>query len=275
MSANRSNVVEHNRFPKAWGFGQTNVTRDDRLEYLGPKVFARIRDDLTGEIQARVVHGEKDAVKGKIWIYALLDAVNCVEELRKPLKRVVLALYGDEHQVGGREHVDGEKAEGWGAINEDVIVAIADGGEGVTHCQFAIGAIDQLDFGAGKIGSGGGDIQVRELDCAENDFVEGALADECVVNRGEECFALETYAARGVALRVAIDQKRVLLGHCETCGEVDCRRGFSDPTLLICYCDNSGHALLGVLGREEYRPVKPVGLFPVSRETMETKIVTV
>ena len=87
--------------------------------------------------------------------------------------------------VGGREHVDGEKAERRGAIDEDVIVAIADGSEGVTHCEFAIGAIDQLDFGAGEIGCCGGDIQVRELDCAENDFVEGALADECVVDRGE------------------------------------------------------------------------------------------
>ena len=37
--------------------------------------------------------------------------VDRAHELREPLERVVLGLHGDDHTVGGRECVDGQRAE--------------------------------------------------------------------------------------------------------------------------------------------------------------------
>src|SRR5664279_108719 len=138
LCANRSNVVEHNWFPKARSFGQSNVPWNDRLEDLWPEVFASVGDDLAGEIQPCVVHGEEYAVDGQIRVNALLDAVNGIQQLRKPFKGVVLALHGNEHRVGGGEHVDGEETERWGAVDEDVIISIANRRNRLSHRHLTI-----------------------------------------------------------------------------------------------------------------------------------------
>ena len=141
-----------------------------------------------------------------VGIDGLLDPVDRVEQLRKALKCVVLALDRDEDRVSGGEHVDGEQAErGW-AVDEDVVVAIANGCEGVPHGELTILAIDQLDLRAGEVWSGGSDVQMGELDRAKDYFVEWALADEGVVDRSGELFAFESDAARRISLRIAIDR---------------------------------------------------------------------
>lgn len=249
MGANRSNVVEHNRFPEAGGFGESNVAGDDRLEDFRAEVFAGVGDDLAGEIEASVVHGEEDAIEGQVRIYALLNAVNGVEELGKAFQRIIFALDRDKDGVRGGEHVDGEESERGRAVDEDEVIAIADWGEGFAHSELSIGAIDELYLGAGEVGSSGRDVEVRELNCAEDDFVERALADECIVDGAPERFACQADSAGRVALWIAVDEEGVLFGDGEAGGEVDCGGGFPDPAFLVCNCDDSGHAPLEVCVR--------------------------
>ena len=175
-----------------------------------------------------------------------MDAVNGIQQLRKPFKGVVLALHGNEHRVGGGEHVDGEETERWGAVDEDVIISIADRRNRLSHRHLTIRPVYQLHLGARQIGCRGGDIQVRELNCAEDNFVEGALTDQCVVDRARELFALQADAARRIPLRVAIYEQRMLLGHRQAGCEIDRGGRLSNPAFLIRYCNDSGHALLGV-----------------------------
>ena len=245
LGANRSNVVEYDWFPEARGFGEPDIPGNDRLEDLGSEVLAGVGDDLTGEIEAGVVHRKEDAINRELRIDGLLDPVDRVEQLRKALEGVVLALDGDEHRVRCGEHVDGEQSQRGRAVDQDVVVSIADGSDGVVHRKLAVFAVDQLDLCAGEVRSRRRDIQVRELDRAENHVRERQLSDECVVYCFGELLSFQSEAARRISLRVAVNQQRPLLGHRQARREVYRRCRLADATLLIGDRYDLGHALLG------------------------------
>ena len=54
---------------------------------------------------------------------------------------------------------------------------------------------------------------------------------------------MEADAAGGVALRIRVDQQRVLLGCGETSCEIYSGGRFAHTALLVCNCDYSGHVI--------------------------------
>ena len=77
-----------------------------------PKWAADVLLDLVGEVVPAVIHGQEDALPVKVRVKALLDQGDGLQELRETLHRVILALEGDQHGVGGREGIDGQGAPG-------------------------------------------------------------------------------------------------------------------------------------------------------------------
>ena len=101
----------------------------------------------------------------------------------------------------------------------------------------------QLDFGSSQICRRWRDVKVFELHLALDDFTEGRRSDQHVVHSASKRFSTEAYAARGVPLRVAVDEQGALLCYRETCGEVDGGCGLSYPTFLIGDCYDFGHCI--------------------------------
>ena len=85
-----------------------------------------------------------------------------MEELRQALERVVLRLHRHEHAVGCGERVDGERPERRRAVEEDEVVPVAPRGERLSEIRSPSVAAAELDDGAGEIGLGGDEIEVRE-----------------------------------------------------------------------------------------------------------------
>src|SRR5687768_324295 len=110
--------------------------------------------------------------------------------------------------------------------------------------------LDELDLSAGQVRCCGGDVQVSELDPPNQHVRHGNPADERVIDRAPHLLACDSDAARGIALRVAIHEKRLLLGGGKAGGEIDGGGGLSYPALLI---GNRYYASQGVSGSASVR----------------------
>src|SRR5438445_11643152 len=80
-----------------------------------------------------------------------------------------------------------------------------------------------------------------ELDIPNDRLADLAIADEDVVDGGTELILRNADAARGVPLRVAVDEERALFGGSEAGGEVHGGRRLSDAALLVRDRDDAGH----------------------------------
>ena len=74
-------------------------------------MLAHVVGDLVGEIVARVVHGQHDAVDGEAGIERLLHLIDGLEQLRQSFEREELALQRHQDRVRRRHRIDGEKIE--------------------------------------------------------------------------------------------------------------------------------------------------------------------
>src|SRR5882762_3456168 len=81
LCSDRGNVIKNDRLSEAWCFRQANIPRHDVAKYLGTEILSRIFGNLPREIEARIVHGEQDAVDSQLFIGAMLNPVHCVQEL--------------------------------------------------------------------------------------------------------------------------------------------------------------------------------------------------
>src|SRR5918999_996706 len=135
-----------------------------------------------------------------------------VEELGDPLERIILALEGNQYRVRRREHVDGYEPERRRAIHKNEIILLPHWLQGLAHRELAGRVVDQLDLGTRQVRSRRRDVQVRELDSAKYYVRDRTFADESVVHRQAHLLACDPHAARGIALRIAVHEKCLLLG---------------------------------------------------------------
>lgn len=71
-------------------------------------MLLQLRGDIVGQADARIVHGPQQTLDLQRRVEQLADALDAVHQVGQPLQRVVLALHGDDHAVGGGQRVDGE-----------------------------------------------------------------------------------------------------------------------------------------------------------------------
>ncbi|MPN51417.1 hypothetical protein SDC9_199062 [bioreactor metagenome] len=72
-------------------------------------------------------------------------------KLAETFKGQVFALHRDDDAIaGGHEAVDGEQAQRGRAIDQNVVVAVNNGFDGLTQARFTLGQVDEFHFGAGQ-----------------------------------------------------------------------------------------------------------------------------
>src|SRR5579872_927342 len=96
-------IVEKHRLAMRRGFRNPHIARNDRLIDLLAQEAAHIGNDLRGEIVARVIHGEHDAVDHQARVQGAPHLIDRREELRQAFEREEFALQRHEHAVGGRK----------------------------------------------------------------------------------------------------------------------------------------------------------------------------
>ena len=72
--------------------------------------------------------------------------MNCIEQLRQSLERVVLALEWNEQGIGCYQHVDGDQPEGRRAVDDHVLVVFAERIDSAAHHVITIFLVDKFDF---------------------------------------------------------------------------------------------------------------------------------
>src|ERR1700737_1801860 len=105
----------------ARSFGEADVARDDRPIELVAEVLLQIGRDVERQRVSRVVHRTQQALDLQLRIQVRADLADRLHEIGEPYERVVLALHGDEHAVGGAESVEREQRKrGWAVEKNEI-----------------------------------------------------------------------------------------------------------------------------------------------------------
>src|SRR3989442_12582655 len=116
FSALTVNVGKNDRFTETRCFRKPHIARNHAFEYLRSKETAQIRGNLAGKRRPLIEHGEQDSFDFEAWIQRAPDAHQGIQQFGNALQRQVLALYGNQHRIGGYQGIQREKIQGWRAI---------------------------------------------------------------------------------------------------------------------------------------------------------------
>src|SRR5215469_12680894 len=119
-------VIENNRLAKTRSFCKPHVARNDALKHLCTEEASQVGGDLTRQSRALIVHRQQDALDLEIGIQGSADAHESVEELGDALKRQVLTLDRNQHGICRDQGIQRQKIEGWGTIQDNEPVFVAD-----------------------------------------------------------------------------------------------------------------------------------------------------
>ncbi len=232
-------VVEQRGLAVRGRLGELHVARDDGVEDV--EVRLHLVGDLVGERVAAVEHRQHHALDAELGVEGVLDAIDRRHEVGQPLEREVLALERHQHPRRRGERVERQQAERGRAVEDHVGVALDVGAERVAEARAAIGGVDELELGGDEVLRRGDDVEQRDRR-ATDDVRHRGLPDEHVVDRALHRLPAHADAARGVALRVAVDEQRPLLCRGEARGEVDGCRRLANPAFLVGDGENHGRS---------------------------------
>src|SRR5215813_5818895 len=234
-------VMQHDRPSVAWRFRETDVARNDCVEYLPWEVSVDLFADLEREARTAIEHREQDSEKVESRIELVSDQLHgLLEQMRESLERVELALQRDEHPVRRDERIDGQKTKRRRAIDDYVVVSRCDRLEHVSESVLATRDADELDLGSDEVDVGRQQSQPRH-NCRPDRLLGGLSTEEYVVDRWMETGLLDSQTGRRVALRIEVDQKGRVLGQGEAGGKVHGRRSLPDAALLVHDREDSSH----------------------------------
>lgn len=137
------------------------------------------------------------------------------------------AGWGDD-VAGADQCGDGQRAEVRRCVDDDALVVIQDGGEGIAEEQLSADFADEAQFDAGQL-AGGGD-RVEPVDARDDRIGRGCPADEDVHKVDAERVGLEAELAGERELWVGVDDRYSHVGPCEHGGDV---RGGGRPRPLV------------------------------------------
>jgi hypothetical protein len=181
------------------------------------------REHHTQDLELRIEHAPEQAER--------------ILKLAQTLEGVVLTLDGNEHAVGRGKAVDGQQAEGGGAVEQNEVVFLRHRPQGDLQASLACQLTGQLDLRAGEVDRGRHDRQVMDGRFHKCGGDRSAIA-EAVVDSGGEQRPIDAEAAGGVALRIHVDEEDPAPQRRQTGPEVDRCSGLADTTLLVHYCDD-------------------------------------
>ena len=190
----------------AGGFGEADVAGDDGIEEQVAEVLFELFADFDNEAAAAVVHGADDAGYVEVGVDGLADFADGGHEVGNAFEGVVFAKHGDNDAVGGDQAVEGEQGQGWGAVDEDVIVVVGNELQGVFEADFACDFLDEFDFCAGQCAVGTQYV-VAAFFAADDGVGDVGFAEDDLVNAIFDGGFVDAAACGGVALGVEVDDK--------------------------------------------------------------------
>ena len=126
------------------------------------------------------------------------------------------------------------------------------------QAKLAAGNVDELDLGAGQVDRRGADEDAVDVRAGLNDVLELRSPDDHVVRRGGANGMGDAQRARGVTLRIGVDDKHGQAAQREARGNVDRRGCLTDAALLVRDGDNARGRGLAELGPLKHGQVAQV-----------------
>jgi hypothetical protein len=195
-------------------------------------VSANLSGDVRREVRPAVVHREDDALHLETRIQVVADEIQGRDQLSEALESVVLALKRDEDRVGGGQSVYRKEPEGRRAVEEDVVVFTGDCLNEAREPPLSLGKRGQFDLGPGQADGGRDETQAFDR-TRHHEISEGSPIDEGVVHRAPGLSAIDAEAARGIALRIEVDDEDASALEGQVGRQVDDGRRLADAALLV------------------------------------------
>ena len=199
-------IVKQNRLAVARSLGQPDIAWNDRLEQFVLEEFPQILGDLLRQVGTVVIHGQQNALDFERAVEGASDPLESLNQLADSLQSEILSLHRDEKTIRGDEGVQGEQIERRGTVEDDEIVEGAHFIQGFAEAESAPLHLNQLHIRPREVLMGGNDAQSLDF-CGEGGFLDGGLTHEDLIGGAAGLLPADPIAARGVGLRVAVDQK--------------------------------------------------------------------
>ncbi|CUW84587.1 hypothetical protein AGR2A_Cc10292 [Agrobacterium genomosp. 2 str. CFBP 5494] len=244
-------IIKNCRLTIRWGLGNANIARNECMVNLFSEMCPDIRDNLLRQIIACIEHRQNNPLDIELRIDRPSYLADCIKQLAKAFQRKKLALQWHQHGMRGRHCVHRQEVEGRGAVDKNIRIASSLCRlHRFTQKKDAIGNGSNLHLETKQIHrrwhdieiwNGGWDSHFRNIVITDQEIIRGELPLSPV----------DPQPGAGVTLRVQINYQYPLTDGCQRCGQIDSSRCFTNPTLLVCYCDNpvffQSHAAPGQL----------------------------
>ena len=165
-----------------------------------------------------------------------------VDQGGEPLQRVIFALHGHQHGVGGGHGVHGQHVERGRAVDEDVVVFVPHRGQRIAQADLAGEKLHQTDFGRGHVGVGGDQV-IAPGGFGDDHFADGGILDQQLIGGALDVILVDTAAHGGIALRIQIDHQHLAPGGGHGGGQIHTGGGFTHSTLLVGYGNDFSHTI--------------------------------
>ena len=165
-------------------FRKLHVALDDHAEHEFLEVALHLVIDLTGEVEAAVIHRQQETFNFKGGVGFPFDNADGVEKFGNAFQCKIFALNRNDDGVRCGERVDRDETQRRGAVDEDEIIFTPQRVKHVLHDAFALFEVEHFDFGSHEVDAGGNDIKffnVGRVDgfvnvlASNQTFIDGAV----------------------------------------------------------------------------------------------------
>jgi len=161
---------------------------------------------LDSQVGSAVEHGQQNAFNLEMWIHIPADNTHGVHQVTEALQGVILSLQGYQQGICSAQGVEGQKLQGRGTIDENVVVVFPYTVQGVAQQKLPVCQLDHFHAAAGQGLAAGQHVAVRRGD----DGFGGVHAVDEDIIYAVGGGLVHAHAGSGVGLGVKIAQKHAL-----------------------------------------------------------------
>ena len=110
-----------------------------------------------------VEHGDYESFDRKFRIDLVLHEPDGLQQLPEAFEGEELRLDRDHDRVSRSQGVDRDETEGRGAVDDDEIVVVPDGGEPLLEDRFAVRSLDHFDLSPYEVDVGRDHLEIVEF----------------------------------------------------------------------------------------------------------------